>query len=150
MNTNLNINDKNKNIEINKNILFIDSLNQNQTMNLSIFPSFIQNPFKSKVNFNPLNNQDNFYIEKKFTNIKYIKLIDAYLPNLYHINTTILSNLETLPDENNIINNLYFNNQNYNENINLEINNVNYIIINNYKIVFDKIDFSITSTNLNN
>ena len=81
-------------------------------------------PFKFKILFDPLKNQENFYINKSFKNIKSFTVDKIFLPNRYYIKTTITN---ILPDENLIIDDTIFENNNYIENITIHAINNDYI-----------------------
>ena len=118
------------NFDITNNTIIIDSINRD----CIVYP----NPFNFRINLNP-NNNENFYITKNFKNVKTFNIKKIILPSLFYVNTKII--VVPFEDENLIINyNNQFDNINYIENIIID----NYIIINAYKIVYDKIEFSIT------
>ena len=118
------------NFDITNNTIIIDSINRD----CIVYP----NPFNFRINLNP-NNNENFYITKNFKNVKTFNIKKIILPSLFYVNTKFI--VVPFEDENLIINyNNQFDNINYIENIIID----NYIIINAYKIVYDKIEFSIT------
>jgi len=122
------------NFDITNNTIIIDSINRDYNK----YP----NPFNFKINLNP-NNNENFYITKNFKNVKFFNIKKIILPNLFYINTNII-NIPFI-DESNIIDyNNQFNSNNYIENIKISTILADYIIINAYKIIYDKIDFILT------
>ncbi len=122
------------NFDITNNTIIVDSINRDYTK----YP----NPFNFKINLNP-NNNENFYITKNFKNVKLFNIKKIILPNLFYINTNII-NIPFI-DENLIIDyNNQFINTNYIENILLTTINFSYMIINAYKIIYDRIEFTLT------
>jgi hypothetical protein len=110
--------------------------------NINLYP----NPFKFKIFFEPIYDQSNFYINRNFKNIKSFFINKIYLPNQFNIN---IEYPDILPNEELLTNSNIFNSveNNYIENKVIIVDNINYVLINAYKIIFDKIDFSIQINN---
>jgi hypothetical protein len=81
------------NFDITKNTIIVDTINRD----CKTYP----NPFNFRINLNPNNNEE-FYITKNFKNVKIFNIKKIILPNLFYINTNIISS--PFEDENLIIN----------------------------------------------